>query len=411
MSRELVVYSPDALQTYGHCHDYVRGLGGRLAALGWDVHVVAWEGPLALPDPLRAAGVPRPDWWSLPRSRFRRYSALIGDVIYGLVRIQSERRLIAALEEALRARPEAAVLYESFEYVGLARHLRRERSDRSRVTIVHDAGFNTQHASPVAAAYKSLVRRQVRAIVARSTTVLVHGPHMKRALEANVGLASTLAERVGVIPYGAPSPREVSLSEPGAARAQLGIAATGRLALAFGTLRRDKRFDFVLKGLARAPGWSLLVAGPEGDLSYDAFLAQAARAGVADRVVLHRGFVGPERHALYFGAADIVLAVYDSRIRHESGTGQLSRTFLRPVIACGGPDLEAYVRETGCGWVADSDDASSLAAALQAFDRLDETGIRDLRRRIEEAADARSWQAVAVRVDALLRPAAPRDQA
>lgn len=406
-SRDVVVFSPEALQPYGHCHDYVRGLGAQLAARGWRVAVVAWEGPLSLPGVLETVPVPRPALWSLPRSHFRRrWSPLLGDVLWGLIRVRAERRLVGALQRELRRRPEAAVIYESFEYLGLARHLRRDGSRRARLTILHDAGFNTQHASPVAGAYKSLVRRAVRRIAAHSSFVLVHGVAMKGALESNLGLTGALAERVRVIPYGAPGPGDVTTAEPAEARAALGLAPAARVALAFGTLRRDKRFDYVLEALSQAPHWTLLVAGPEGDLTYDEFLAMVRRAGLGDRVILHRGFIGPDRQPLYFGAAEVVLAIYDSRIRHESGTGQLARAFRRPVIVSGGPDLAAYVRETGCGWTADAGDSASLAAALRHLEGMDPAGRAALEARLEHAAQARSWRAVAATVEGLLAEAA-----
>lgn len=410
-SRTVVVFSPEALRPYGHCHDYVRGLGGELAARGWGVTVVAWAGPLRLPEPLNVAAVERPAHWAAARSQFRRrWSPLLGDVVWGILRVRSERRLVGALERCLHAEPGAAVLYESFEYVGLSRHLRRDRSARARVTIIHDAGFDTRHASPIAAAYKRLVRRHVRAIVARSTAVLVHGSGMKQALEKNLGLKGTLAAKVRPIPYGAPGPGDVATPDSDTARRSLRLAPVQHVALAFGTLRRDKRFDYVLDGLARAPAWTLLVAGPEGDLSYDEFLAMVRSAGVADRVVLHRGFVEPDRHAMYFGAADLILAIYDPRIRHESGTAQLARSFQRPIVASGGPDLARYVEDTGCGWTADARDASSLATILHRFAAMDAAARDKLRLAVERVAEERSWRAVAATVEGLFaepgRPAA-----
>ena len=42
----------------------------------------------------------------------------------------------------------------------------------------------------------------------------------------------------------------------------------------------------------------------------------------------------------------------------ESGTAQLSRSFLRPVLAGGPPDLEAYLESSAIGWVVEPGNAN-----------------------------------------------------
>lgn len=392
--RRLIIYSPDAFQLATHCYDYVGGLGKAVASTGVDVVVVGWEGPLSHSAPLHEARLARTEGEGRERSIYRRVLGGLGDVTWGMARVWTERRLLAHLGTVVDGARDAAVLFESAEYIALSRFLRRERRTYPRACIFHDTSFNLRHASRVAAAYKYACRPFVREIIRRSDAVFVHGPGMRENLVTSVNAPPALAGRIHAIPYGAPHPDEVQRLDRGPARAQLQLPDGQCLMLAFGTLRRDKRFDVVLRGLAQLPEWHLLVAGPEGDVSYDELLGMARSAGVLDRVRLDRGFVPPQRQPLYFGAADVVVAIYDGSTRHESGTAQLARTFLRPVIAGGGPDLLAYVETTGTGWPVDVRDPGSFARVLAEVDRSGAMRSRQLESRIHACAVSRSWAVV-----------------
>lgn len=390
----LLIYSPESLQPYGHCHDYVTGLGQELARLGIAVTVLAWEGSQALAAPLRTVPVRQPPYARRPRSGYRRLGPL-GDILWGVNRTRSELMLLRAFRRVANQRPPTAMLFESFEYVALARFLSHHGHEAATACIFHDTNFNTRHASPIAAAYKHLMRRFVRRIVAGVDVALVHGPEMRANLVDAARLGSRYGDRVEVIPYGAPEPDAVPHLGRAEARRRLGVPEGAPLLLAFGTLRSDKRLDLVVQSIGGAPEWHLLVAGPEGDVSYASLQALVDDRGVRSRTWLRPGFVPAEEHPLYFAAADIVVALYDGRARHESGTAQLARCFLRPVIAAGGPDLEEYVRATGAGWWLDPPDATRLAQLLTELAHTSAWAGHDLIERIRLAATARSWRAVA----------------
>jgi glycosyltransferase involved in cell wall biosynthesis len=187
-----------------------------------------------------------------------------------------------------------------------------------------------------------------------------------------------------------------------AARVGLGVDTRRKVLLAFGTLRADKCYRLVFEALARSPEWELLVAGPEGDVSYRQLQALREQTGAGQRVRMFPGFIPLGEHRQYFGAADAVLSLYEEHIRHESGTAQLARAFLRPVIAGGPPDLHDYVRETGAGWSVLPLNAGKLTEVLYEAARLDEAGRAAMERRIHAAAVERSWDAAAARVLAAL---------
>ncbi len=115
------------------------------------------------------------------------------------------------------------------------------------------------------------------------------------------------------------------------------------------------------------------------------------------------GFIGMEDHRKFFGAADAVINIYDESIRHESGTAQLARSFIRPIIAGGPPDLHRYVSETGAGWSVAPLSVDRLAEILGRAARFREPERAAMERRIYTAAVERSWDSVAARVLTALR--------
>ncbi|MGZ3460006.1 MAG: hypothetical protein ACXU86_16050, partial [Archangium sp.] len=151
----------------------------------------------------------------------------------------------------------------------------------------------------------------------------------------------------------------------------------------------------IFESLARSPEWELLVAGPEGDVSFRELQALCERTGLQQRVRMLPGFIRLEEHRKFFGAADAVINIYEENIRHESGTVQLARSFLRPVIAGGPPDLHHYVSETGAGWSVAPLSVDRLSEVLARVARLEESECAAMERRIYAAAVERSWDAVA----------------
>ena len=392
--RELLIVSPSAFQPFGHQQSYVTGLGSALEREGVRVHVVGWEGPVTYPQSLAVHHVPRRKALGR-RSDLRRRFGPAGDVVWGVARVLGEvgfGRTVARIHRGLGGPP---LLFETFEYVSLCALLKSGLLGHApRLSIFHDTNFNTQHASPIAALYKRAVRPFAASILARSDVVLVHAEGMRENLLHNLDPHRRWTNKVRVLPYGAPHPDSVERVERADARRRLGLPQDARIALAFGTLRSDKCLEATLEGVARASGWILLVAGPEGDVSYTELRKLAARTTLGDRLRLHEGFVPREMHATVFAGADVVVNLYAPSVRHESGTAQLARSYLRPTIVGGPPDLSRYVAETGTGWVVDASDPAALARALDDVARLPAESIRKVERDIYTAAVERSWERV-----------------
>ena len=393
----LLIFSPSAFQPSGHQQSYLTGLGEALTRLGVEVHVFGLKGSVSYPEPLVSHAIGR-DTALDSRSAYRERLGPLGDVVWGTHRLKRQVDMLNELQRVHHHLGGPPLLFETFEYLSLAAHLARASRRHRQVCIFHDTNFNLSHASPVAATYKLLARPFARHILRHMDRAFVHAPGMRENLVENVDPGRRYSHKLEVIPYGAPHPEKVPRLDRAAARAGLGIDTHRKVALAFGTLRADKCFRLVFEALARSPEWELLVAGPEGDVSYRQLEALCEQLGVQSRVRMFPGFIPLGEHRRYFGAADAVLNIYDENIRHESGTAQLARSFLRPIIAGGPPDLHDYVRETGAGWSVLPLNAGRLTEVLYEAARLDEPRRATLERRIHQAAVARSWDAVASRV-------------
>lgn len=376
----LLVHSPAVYQRVGHSYDYVEGLGTALAEVGVDVHVLGLEGDRRLSPALTSHSVR----WT-PKTA-RRTSA-ITQIRWGLMRMADQARLARHMVHLASSLQVDHVLLETFEYVTMARALRRLETSYS--AIVHDTNFNAQHKSGVAAAYKTLVRGSVRQIVEGARPAFVHGEAMRDNLAEILGLATPPA----VLPYGAPAPDDDPMARA-EARAALGLEGEGPILLAFGTLRTDKNYDLLLDALADVPAWRLLVAGPEAELSYDDLRRKAGERGVGGRLIVREGYVDRPDQRAYFRAADAVAAIYDPSIRHESGTAILARTYLTPLVGHGPPDLQRYIEGNGVGWFVSSPDPSGLAGALRQVGEMTSEAQAAMEASIRACAEGGSWRAV-----------------
>ncbi|RKH68638.1 glycosyltransferase [Corallococcus llansteffanensis] len=396
-SNRLLIFSPTAFRPAGHQQSYLTGLGDALARRGVEVHVHGLTGSVSYP-PSIVPHMSGKDTGAGFRSEYRERFGPLGDVVWGTARLTRQLRLLNELEHVHGSLGGPPLLFETFEYLSLAAHLSREPRAHRRLCIFHDTHFNLTHASPLAGAYKLLARPFARHILRSVDKCFVHASGMRVNLLKNIDPGQGFADKVEVLPYGAPHPDTQTHVDSATARTALGLPTRRKLALAFGTLRADKRFRLVFEALARSPDWELLIAGPEGDVSYRELQALIAQARVRERVHLFPGFVPMEEHPRFFWAADAVLNLYDERIRHESGTAHLARAFLRPIIAGGPPDLHRYVQETGAGWSVTPLTAERLSEVLGQAAQIGEAERREMERRIHTAAVERSWDAVASRV-------------
>ena len=217
---------------------------------------------------------------------------------------------------------------------------------------------------------------------ARAEAVIVHARlHRERLLARGV-----TADRCRVIPPGVPPRVAVSASAVAQFRTRHGL--TGRPVVGvFGFLERSKRFATVLEALretgrgAEAP--VLLLAGgprlPEHDVVEREIRADAARAGLADRVVI-TGYLLGDEVPVALEAMDVVAVPYatDDSVSYSLHVALAQR---RPVVATDLDPMREIAERGHCVDLVRAGDPHDLAKALRS---LLEDGQR--RTRLGEAA-------------------------
>lgn len=229
----------------------------------------------------------------------------------------------------------------------------------------------------------------------RAQAVIVHASlHRDRLVSRGVA-----ADRCIVVPPGVPPRVDVDAAAVRAYRERHGLG-TRLVVGVFGFVERAKRFRLVLDALAEvghgdAP--ALLIAGgprlPEHDAVLAELRADAARAGVADRLVV-TGYVPPAEVAVALEAMDVVVVPYATE-DSVSYSLHVALAQGRPVVATALAPLRELDERGHCVALVEPDDARDLAKTLGWL--LDDSAAR---RRLSEAACA---YAAAQSVDATAR--------
>lgn len=197
--------------------------------------------------------------------------------------------------------------------------------------------------------------------------------------------------------YGPPVARAAAL-------ARIGLDPEVHYGLFFGFIRDYKGLDLLFDALADprfgeslpdGKPFRLIVAGEfyGGREAYD---AQVARLGIADRLELRTAYVPHERVRDYFAAADVVVQPYKTAT--QSGISQMAYHFGVPMIVTRVGGLPEIVPDGEVGYVVDVD-AAAVADALYAFytqaDRL------ALRQNVTRLARQYTWDSLVGLVERL----------
>jgi glycosyltransferase involved in cell wall biosynthesis len=217
----------------------------------------------------------------------------------------------------------------------------------------------------------------------RAQAVIVHAQlHRQRLLARGVA-----ADRCVVVPPPVPPRASVDAAAVKTFRDRHGLG-TRPVVGVFGFVERAKRFGLVLDALAdlghgQAP--VLLVAGgprlPEHDAVLAELRADAARAGVGDRLVV-TGYLAPPEVPLALEAMDVVVVPYATE-DSVSYSLHVALAQGRPVVATALAPLREIAERGHCLALVQPDDARDLAKTLGTL--LDDPAAR---RRLTEAARA-----------------------
>lgn len=228
----------------------------------------------------------------------------------------------------------------------------------------------------------------------RLDLVLVHGEGSRHEFEQ-----AWSARRVAVIPHG---DEGIFTGEPPPPSAEERV-------LFFGDLRKVKGLAVLLQAFdeltARRPQARLTIAGTPAPRDWDPTVLREWAAGRAEQVQLIDRYVPFEDVPGLFARARVVATPY--LVGYQSGVVHLAMTMARPVVASAVGDLQSVVVDGETGRLCPPGDARALAAALEEVladpERAARMGAAGRRRLLETA----SWEKVAERVDAELRPTTP----
>ena len=185
-------------------------------------------------------------------------------------------------------------------------------------------------------------------------------------------------------------------ADRGACASALGLPAASRRALFFGYVRAYKGLPTLIAALAESvPDLQLVVAGEIYHRDARFYRALAARAGVAERVVLLDRFLAAREVACCFATADVVVLPYWEA--SQSAVVPLAMACGRAVVASAVGGIPDFVRPGETGLLVPPRDPAALARGLA--DALACAPAWGAAARV--AARAFSWDAAAAAVERL----------
>ena len=209
------------------------------------------------------------------------------------------------------------------------------------------------------------------------------------------GIARLLAERYGIpepeVLMNVPYAPDAARGEPVDLRGELGLPAASRIVLYLGGIQQLRGLDVMIRAIAERDDLALVMMGPGSDAYKRELEAQAAAAGVADRI----RFLPPvppadiRRHAL---GADVGVVMHqgDRYLSYRYALPNKLFDYLHaglPVVVSDLPELGGVVTGNRVGATCDPTDPASIADAV---DRV--TADPELRANVDRAAPLYTWE-------------------
>jgi glycosyltransferase involved in cell wall biosynthesis len=382
-------------------------LGEALAARGSDVQLVTGHDYELATLPHRATPVPILRFWPrvepAPRSaleaRLRRLRHSVRRVWRGVVTAREWERLTRYL---LRERPDVAV-FSIIRFPFQALYLRRLRRAGIRcVQICHEFVAREIDGGAVQRARLALTRSVYESFAAIA--------FLSEATRAEFAAAyPDLAPRTHVLPHGPELLFEPTPEDRAATAARYALAPGERVVLMVGGLRPSKGVPDLVDAFGRMDRprcTRLIVAGyPSVEFDTDALARQVAASPARDAISLDLRYLGMGELGALVHASAVVVFPYRSAT--ASGVLALAQSLARPVVATAVGGLAEAVEPGLTGLLVPPGDPDALARALEVMLADPEAAAAMGARGHEAATGARSWDAVAARLEPLLAPQAP----
>jgi glycosyltransferase involved in cell wall biosynthesis len=193
----------------------------------------------------------------------------------------------------------------------------------------------------------------------------------RRALKVLEQFDSSLTRKAALIPQGGYSDirsrMEVYVLPVAAAKSRLSLDPSEKTILVFGTIKKNKRLDLVLRAIHemsnKHPRIRLLVVGKPQDRDVSSDVALAKELDVQAKVVWRLEHVTDEELSLYFSAADVVVFPYQWIF--QSAALVMAMSFSKPVIATAVEGNEEWVTNGVTGLLVPLDNAQEMARAIE----------------------------------------------
>lgn len=384
--KSVLIFSQGAFQDYGHSYDYCKGLATALVDLDYTVEVFGSDGPLSFPSSINEIRAKKD-------SVIKKKQTLIQKLRWGVSRINSHSKILNSFTNYYLEKDEKPmVIFETFEYFSLAKFTKHFSGNY--FCIFHDTNFNFKQTSLIAGIYKRTALYPSKRIIKNSIKSFVHGEEMKANILKQLG--KKFDAKIVNIPYGAPEPKIAGLKDITLYKKKLQVLEDKKILLSFGTLRSDKEFLPIVKALVKFPHWHWIIAGPEGDISYENVLQLVHEYGIQNQVHTFKRFIKNAEQEQFFAVSNLVINIYKSFIRHESGTAQLARSYVKPVVVGGPPDLIKYVEEIGIGWIVSI--SSDLENVLSTYEKLTDKELKKIHENIKHLAMKNAWPTVVKKI-------------
>ena len=322
---------------------HIAGVARAFERLG---HAVTFSSPTGV-DPRRSAGADpfAQGGGSLPGLVFE-----VLEIAYNAVAFLKNARLL------LRERP--GMIYERHAFFLFSTALLARLFGVPLVVEVNELVGDARIRKPPALALLARLADKITFRLARA--VVVVSPHLKRKI-AGLGISG---RKILVLPNGVDEEDFRVLPDPGPVRNRLGLQDALMIGFAgwFVEWHRLEMMLEVFAGLAGGnPRLRLLMAG-SGPLEQD-LRAQAARLGVADRVV----WAGVVEHAempAIMAAMDICLVPHSNAYRSPIKLFEYM-AMARPVVAPATEPIQSVVENGVTGLLFEPGDAPGLLGALE----------------------------------------------
>ncbi len=188
------------------------------------------------------------------------------------------------------------------------------------------------------------------------------------------------------------------------ARKYFGLEGKHNVMLCFGTIKKYKGIDLLIRAAAKASesidNLVLLIAGKgENESIHNLYRQQIGKLKTKLQVIMHFAYINQDQVELYFKASDVVMLPYT--IISHSGVLHLAWSFAKPVIASRSGDFEEFINEGETGFLFNTNNEDDLSSViLKAFES------KEKLKRMGECAEKRnsekySWELSAQKLTAV----------